>query len=254
RDFRHRRCSRGAPEGFMIHADRKLLLGILAVQMNFVSRDALIAGMNAWLLEKHRGLGEILVEHGALTQARHGLLEQLVDEHLAVHQGDAEQSLAALDGCGALRDELRQRGGTGLEGALGRAPSAGETTQPGAEATLTYAAGQPTANGTRFSVLRPHAQGGLGQVSVALDHERSREVALKEIRPEHADNAESRARFLVEAEVTGRLEHPGVVPVYGLGCTAEGRPFYAMRLVKGQSLKDAIQAFHRPGTDTGRDR
>ncbi len=89
---------------------------------------------------------------------------------------------------------------------------------------------------------------------MALDRELNREVALKEIRPEHADNRESRARFIVEAEITGRLEHPGVVPVYGLGQDAHGRPFYAMRLVKGESLKEAIAGFHRIGNPAGRNR
>src|SRR5438128_598407 len=65
------------------------------------------------------------------------------------------------------------------------------------------------------------------------------------IRARHAGHPESRARFLLEAEVTGGLEHPGVVPVYGLGTYADGRPFYAMRFVKGDSLKDAIEKFHR---------
>ena len=49
---------------------------------------------------------------------------------------------------------------------------------------------------------------------------------------------------MFEAEITGRLEHPGVVPVYGLGCDPGGRPFYAMRLVKGDTLKEAIDRFH----------
>ena len=52
------------------------------------------------------------------------------------------------------------------------------------------------------------------------------------------------ARFEFEAEVTGGLEHPGIVPVYGLGHTADGRPFYAMRFIKGNSLKEAIRRFH----------
>jgi hypothetical protein len=54
--------------------------------------------------------------------------------------------------------------------------------------------------------------------------------------------------------VTGGLEHPGVVPVYGLGVYPDGRPFYAMRLIKGDSLKDAIRRFHAadgPGRDPG---
>jgi serine/threonine-protein kinase len=80
---------------------------------------------------------------------------------------------------------------------------------------------------------------------VALDEELHREVALKEIQGQHADNQESRSRFLLEAEVTGGLEHPGIVPVYGLGQYADGRPFYAMRFIRGDNLKDAIERFHK---------
>src|SRR5204862_6742358 len=60
----------------------------------------------------------------------------------------------------------------------------------------------------------------------------------------HAGNPDSRARFLLEAEVTGGLEHPGIVPVYGLGAYADGRPYYAMRFIRGGSLKEAIERFH----------
>ena len=77
-------------------------------------------------------------------------------------------------------------------------------------------------------------------------------MALKQILDRHADDPHSRARFLVEAEITGKLEHPGVIPVYGLGHDPSGRPFYAMRLVKGESLKEAVARFHRaegPGRD-----
>jgi serine/threonine-protein kinase len=97
----------------------------------------------------------------------------------------------------------------------------------------------------RFRVLRQHARGGLGAVSVAFDEELRREVALKEIREPHAEDAHSRARFLIEAEVTGGLEHPGVVPVYSLGRNELGRPFYAMRFIRGESLRKAIEGFEQ---------
>jgi serine/threonine-protein kinase len=97
----------------------------------------------------------------------------------------------------------------------------------------------------RFQILRHHARGGLGEVFVARDEELKREVALKEIQERHADNPAARARFLLEAEVTGGLEHPGIVPVYGLGSYSDGRPFYAMRFIRGDSLHDAIARFHR---------
>ena len=108
----------------------------------------------------------------------------------------------------------------------------------------TYSVGSATCDGQRFRVLRPHARGGLGAVFVALDGELHREVALKQILDHHADDPVSRQRFLLEAEVTGGLEHPGIVPVYGLGTYGDGRPYYAMRLIRGDSLKEAIEQFH----------
>jgi eukaryotic-like serine/threonine-protein kinase len=107
--------------------------------------------------------------------------------------------------------------------------------------------------GVRYRILRSHARGGLGEVFLALDSELHREVALKQILDDRADDPASRARFLLEAEVTGRLEHPGVVPVYSLGHDDRGRPYYAMRLVRGDSLKEAILAYHRVGRGAARE-
>jgi serine/threonine-protein kinase len=95
-----------------------------------------------------------------------------------------------------------------------------------------------------FDDLRFHADGALGEVFMARDSELNREVALKFIRPERAGDTDSRRRFLQEAEVTGRLEHPGVVPIYALGADPGGAPCYAMRFVRGETLQDAIEAFH----------
>ena len=120
-----------------------------------------------------------------------------------------------------------------------------------------YSVGSNTSGSQRFRVLRPHARGGLGAVFVALDAELNREVALKQILDHHADDAMSRQRFLIEAEITGGLEHPGIVPVYGLGTYDGGRPYYAMRFIKGDSLKEAIERFHDGAvseTDPGRAR
>src|SRR5262249_17252384 len=110
--------------------------------------------------------------------------------------------------------------------------------------TTTYSVGSATSDGQRFRVLRPHARGGLGAVFVALDNELHRDVALKQILDSHADDPTSRQRFLLEAEVAGGLEHPGIVPVYGLGNYGDGRPYYAMRFIRGDSLKEAIERFH----------
>jgi serine/threonine protein kinase/Flp pilus assembly protein TadD len=234
-------------------SDRNLLFGILALQMDFISRDGLIKGMNAWVLHKARPLGEILQEQGALPADAHALLESLVAKHLQLH-GDADKSLAALRSVGPVPQELQQIADAELHASLAHVSAApGDGADPCAT-TGVATVGLPTSTGLRFRILRPHARGGLGQVSVARDEELHREVALKEIQEDHADDMHSRARFLLEAQITGGLEHPGIVPVYGLGCYADGRPYYAMRFIKGDSLQEAIARFHqaeRPGRDPG---
>ena len=98
--------------------------------------------------------------------------------------------------------------------------------------------------GERFELIKPYAKGGIGQVWLARDRELQREVAVKEIQARYVDRAGLRARFLLEAEITGNLEHPGIVPVYSLGRNASGRPFYAMRFIRGETLSAAIKQFH----------
>jgi serine/threonine-protein kinase len=106
----------------------------------------------------------------------------------------------------------------------------------------------------RFTILKEHAHGGLGKVSVARDDKLRRQVALKEIRPEHGDNPHLRQRFLSEAEITGMLEHPGIVPIYQMDEDVDGRPFYAMRFIQGRNLAEAIREFHLgPSADSADD-
>ncbi len=93
----------------------------------------------------------------------------------------------------------------------------------------------------RYVKLRDHAEGGLGRVTLALDRTLRREVAMKEIKEHFADLQESRQRFVFEAEITGRLEHPGIVPVYDLRTDAAGRPSYVMRFISGTALDQEIK-------------
>jgi len=74
-------------------ADRNLLFGILAVQMNFISKDALINAMNAWVLDKQKPLGQILLDQKALAADTHQLLDALVQKHL-----DRRQRLGFVPG------------------------------------------------------------------------------------------------------------------------------------------------------------
>ena len=105
---------------------------------------------------------------------------------------------------------------------------------------------------TRFQILSKHQQGGLGEVFIAYDRQLKREVAIKQIRPKWSSHQEARQRFIREAEVTGRLEHPGIVPVYAIGTWDDGSDYYAMRFIHGQTLQAVIQDYHDATKDGGK--
>ena len=86
--------------------------------------------------------------------------------------------------------------------------------------------------------------GGMGEVELHADRRIGRQVALKTIRPEHASEAAA-IRFLREARVQGQLEHPAIVPVYDLGLTEAGRPYFTMKRVNGLTLAAAIDELAR---------
>lgn len=93
-----------------------------------------------------------------------------------------------------------------------------------------------------YSVLDQIAQGGMGRILVAWDEKFSRQVALKEIQPDSADDQRYQKRFLQESLITARLEHPGILPIYSLGVNSDDQPFYTMRLVSGENSKTLTQA------------
>jgi WD40 repeat protein len=109
-------------------------------------------------------------------------------------------------------------------------PTAAPDLQP------TFAA-NPLRDPERYQILGEHGRGGLGRVSRAHDRELGRDVAIKEL---IARSSSSEDRFLREAMITARLEHPGIVPMYEAGRWPDGTPYYAMKLVAGRPLRDLI--------------
>jgi serine/threonine-protein kinase len=226
-------------------ADGHLLFGLLALQTGLIRQEQLVAAFHAWTGDKSRPLADHLIALGHLNSAQRSAVEALAALHVEAHGGDAIRSLAAVPARESTRARLAELGDPDVESTLDQVssgPAWSDDADP--DRTGSYAVGTATSDGQRFRILRPHAKGGLGAVFVALDTELNREVALKQILEHHADDPISRQRFLLEAEVTGGLEHPGIVPVYGLGTYADGRPYYAMRFVRGDSLKEAIERFH----------
>jgi serine/threonine protein kinase len=99
--------------------------------------------------------------------------------------------------------------------------------------------------GARFRILGHHREGGLGVIHRALDQEFDRVVAVKTLQPRLCRFAPFRARLHVEAELTGRLDHPSIVSVYARGRLGDGEPFYAMRFIPDRDLRDLIADHHR---------
>jgi serine/threonine-protein kinase len=226
-------------------ADRHLLFGLLALQNGLIQQAQLVSAFHAWTCDKARPLAGHLVALGHLNAAQRAAIDALAALHVEKH-GDVERSLAAVPAGRSTRERLAALGDPEVTATLAHVGSG--SIEPDADRTASYAVGAATSDGQRFRVLRPHARGGLGAVFVALDEELHREVALKQILDQHAGDQASRQRFLLEAEITGGLEHPGIVPVYGLGTYADGRPYYAMRFIKGDCLKDAVARFHADPT------
>ncbi len=225
---------------------RNLLFGLLALQTGLIDQARLVAAFQAWTLDKARPLADHLVAMGHIDAADRGAVDALVAHHLEKHVGSAERSLATIPAGRSIREGLTRVGDTEVEATLSHIGGGNGPTLDARDDDLSggYAVGTATSEGQRFRVLRPHAQGGLGAVFVAMDTELHREVALKRILDKQADREISRQRFVMEAEITGGLEHPGIVPVYGLGTYDNGRPYYAMRFIRGDSLKEVIDRFH----------
>jgi len=98
---------------------------------------------------------------------------------------------------------------------------------------LRRVAAEPDLSGTRYELLHPVGQGGMGTVYAARDRELDRAVALKVLTVDWPDGA---ARLAREARILARLEHPGIVPVHDVGTLPDGRIFYAMKYVRGDRL------------------
>ena len=223
--------------------EQDLLLGLSAVRNDLMEEARFLAAVRAWAADKSGPLSAALLREG-LSPADAAALGPLVALHAEQH-GGTRQSLAALSSAGDLYRSLRDMEDTQVSGTLPPAAEPSGTLPPGGPPGRVEV--EAAGGGNRYRVIRPHAEGGLGRVSVAEDLELGREVALKQIKGPFADNCEARSRFLLEAEVTARLQHPSVVPIYGLGRDAEGRPYYAMRFVEGRTLRDAADEFRKSG-------
>ena len=221
-------------------ADRNFLYGVVALQANLIDSGQFKQFTEACAetpTDANKSFAELLVERGWIQPEDKSHLEYLVERKLKRHAGDATASLAIV--------------GSEIKGSLA-ALSAPELAQSITgflrQRNALLAVGieeQASEVHERYTLSHLHATGGIGRVWLARDTQLGRDVALKELRPEQADDAVLCARFLKEAQITGQLEHPGIVPVYELARRpGTGQRFYTMRFVKGRTLSEASREYH----------
>jgi serine/threonine-protein kinase len=104
----------------------------------------------------------------------------------------------------------------------------------------------------RVQLLGEIARGGMGVVLKGRDPDLGRDLAVKVLLEAHKEKPDLVRRFLEEAQIGGQLQHPGVVPVYELGAFGDRRPYFTMKLVKGQTLADLLAERESPTEDRPR--
>jgi serine/threonine-protein kinase len=111
------------------------------------------------------------------------------------------------------------------------------------------------APGSRFDgyeVLQEVDHGGRGVIYQVTDSELHRPLAVKVLRPELQGEPDAVHRFLEEAQVTGQLQHPGIVPVHAVGTLPDSRPYFAMKLIQGRTLAKLLTERSTPSNDLPR--
>ena len=116
---------------------------------------------------------------------------------------------------------------------------------------LTAAAVPPCVT-QRYTLGAEIARGGIGVVYRATDSILGREVAVKVLLEKYSAEAGVALRFADEARITSQLQHPCIPPIHDLGTLPDGRPFLAMKLVKGQTLEELLEDRPYPAADRGR--
>lgn len=199
-------------------------------------------------------------ESRVVSDTQHRALERLVRDALAEHIHDSQRAAQALgmDPAAVASLRARMRSGAGIETRPGRAPAASGPAD--ANSTRPAPHGLPEAEVLppmlweqpgRYVELGELGKGGIGRVMVVLDSALRRKVAFKQLLPEEVvgrgsslfrSTSPAALRFLQEAAITAQMEHPGIVPVYEIGQRDDGSIYYTMKLVRGRTLSEAIDA------------
>lgn len=240
--------------------DRNLLFGVIAVRLAFVAPQDLAIASKDWADDPSADLGEVLVSKGYITEKTRALITPVVDAELEEHGGDVNSTLNSFGGDMVVHESFAGSIEITDDGVSSLLEPAKETaavatpkkTMPSRGSALGNTDKITLEHPGRYSIKREYGKGGIGRVLLAYDEHIGREVALKELigqrvagtvegktRRRFTDKAMT--RFLLEARVTGQLEHPGIVPVYEVGRKTDGSIYYTMKLVRGKNLWERLR-------------
>ncbi|HPO13283.1 MAG TPA: protein kinase [Candidatus Hydrogenedentes bacterium] len=232
----------------MEYGSGDLLFGLLAAQFKGLSIETMSPAVSAWEKAPHIPLWQHCIETSILGPDDVRFVDRLAEALIHQH-GSADQALETFGGPAYALELL------GIAGKTQEETTAPITKQapPGFFEQLERRyEGLPRIPG-RYTLVKEHARGGMGRVLVVHDERLDRQVAMKELltetdyfpEPTHPSPrryaASTAARFIREAQVAGRLEHPSIVPVYELGESQDGHLFYTMKLVRGKTLHDTLK-------------
>jgi tetratricopeptide (TPR) repeat protein len=208
----------------------------------------------AWQQGQRLLVETFLERHPALPQRPQALLQLIAQEIVLRERAGETASLQEYrDRFPNLHDQLRDRLIT--QASLEPEPRA---------ATLQTDLAGPAHTGPRapapeswpaipgYEIAGVLGRGGMGVVLQGRDPELRRDLAVKVLLAGHRDDPAVEQRFIEEAQIGGQLQHPGVVPVYALGRSPDGRPYFTMKLVKGRTLAELLRERAAPAQELPR--
>jgi serine/threonine protein kinase len=223
------------PEASVTRQEADIALAAELLQAGIVNEREIAAAVSDWSIHGNISLSDHLAKRGLLS----------VEQIEALRQRSADRVERARKSI-AGGSEMPAAGKSMLLATLERLDGSGRVAKL-LGVTVAARGGENEARVMegRYELIRKLGQGGLGRVWLARDVNLNRHVALKEISHASGMTEALVERFKHEAEITGRLDHPSIVPIYQLGeDRATKRAFYAMRFLGRSTLQDSINEYH----------
>ncbi len=229
-------------------------------KMGLVNEDVLTEAIQESLRDSKRSLLAILEDSEKISPQTREKLERMTQDVIrSDHANESHDSKSRKTAADSIQKERH-------DAESGETPGGGYATRPSSidsrymtdvgplkrsrvernegPATDALIGGAGNSFRMRYQKVELYRHGGLAQVWIGKDLELGRRVAVKEILPTRADDQDARDLFEEEALKTASLEHPSVIPIYGKGRQADGRPYYAMRFVTGTTYLEEIERWH----------